>query len=155
MVRQVRRGFTLVETAIVLALLALLALLIVPLGTGWADSANVRQAHSALLGAVARAKAHALRNASAANSGAPAALLVVSGGTLCVHDGTPASLGCANAAWSTPLSAEVRLAGQSTHCVAFGSHGLPLAATVGGTACAQAPAYIVTKGSQSVTGTLI
>lgn len=152
--RRVPRGFTLVETAIVLSLVALLALLVVPLGTGWADSANVRQAQSALLGALARTKAHALRNASAAVSGAPAALLVVSGGTLCVHDGAPASLGCANAAWSTPLPAEVRLAGQTTHCAAFGSHGLPLAATIAGTACAQSPAYTVSKGSQSVAGTL-
>lgn len=84
MVRQ--RGVTLIELMIGIALLAILAVAIFPLGRAWVANAQITKTEKELLEAYARAKNEALRNPNAVKEGAKAASLEVTSTTVVVKD---------------------------------------------------------------------
>lgn len=73
------RGVTLIEIMIAIALLAMLALAIFPLGRAWVANAQITKTEKLFLEAYSRAKNEAIRNPNAVpiDSTAPAALLIV------------------------------------------------------------------------------
>lgn len=90
MVRQ--RGVTLIELMIGIALLAILAVAIFPLGRAWVANAQITKTEKELLEAYARAKNEALRNPNAVKEGAKAASLEVTSTTVVVKDSNNATI---------------------------------------------------------------
>ncbi len=78
MVKQ-QRGVTLIELMIAIALLAMLALAIFPLGRAWVANAQITKTEKLFLEAYSRAKNEAIRNPNAVtiDSTTPAAVLIV------------------------------------------------------------------------------
>lgn len=78
MVKQ-HQGVTLIELMIAIALLAMLALAIFPLGRAWVANAQITKTEKLFLEAYSRAKNEAIRNPNAVtiDSATPAAVLIV------------------------------------------------------------------------------
>lgn len=120
-----------------------------PFTKSWSDSAHQREAAGVLKQGISRAKATALRNPDGARDDAAAAALCHSGQTLKLFK-TATSVDCTSSAtplWSAQLPAAVGVSssGSTVSCVAFNSHGLPVA---GGVGCTLSTIDI-TAGSES------
>ena len=99
MVRQ--RGVTLIELMIAIALLAILALAIFPLGRAWVANQQITKTEKLFLEAYARAKNEALRNPNAVKGDVKAASLEVTSTTVLVKDSNGAGI------WSTAIAPTV------------------------------------------------
>ncbi|RYZ95266.1 MAG: type II secretion system protein, partial [Moraxellaceae bacterium] len=72
-------GFSLIELLVVLAVVAFLAFVTVPLATGWIRNAQLEKDFAGLQRALGTAKALAMRNSTGAASSEPVAVLCRSG----------------------------------------------------------------------------
>lgn len=112
MVRQ--SGVTLIELMIGIALLAILALAIFPLGRAWVANQQITKTEKQFLEAYARAKNEALRNPNAVTENAKAASLEVVGTKVEVKDSSGTAI------WSTDIAPTVTVelfsASASTEC---------------------------------------
>jgi prepilin-type N-terminal cleavage/methylation domain-containing protein len=148
MVKSRDRGFTLIEMAVVLAIMAFLALVASPFTVGWSNAARVRQSTHRLVEGAAHAKSFALRNAGAVTGDQPAAVLVAAGSRMCVYSGVPDALSCDGATvWSAQSTAHVELNGQAGQCVALNNLAMPVDATIGSVTCGSG-SYVVSLGGE-------
>lgn len=167
MVKPPRRqaGLTLMELCAALALVALLALLSVPLAQGWSDAHKLALGRSQLARAYAQTQAAALRNPQAAAPDQAAAVLMASAeGQLCVFAGAPASgtqgarcLG--SAIWRGLAPRPVTLgkhcqAAPGAQCLALNNQGQPLPIQAAGVSCGTRPAYCIRGTQQELSGDL-
>ena len=80
------RGFSLMETMVVMSIIAIVLVVSVPLASGWMASSRLGLAESQMLQAYARTKSLALRNPEAMRGGEVAATLQIdASGTLTVN----------------------------------------------------------------------
>ena len=107
MVRQ--RGVTLIELMIAIALFAILALAIFPLGRAWVANQQITMTEKLFLEAYARAKNEALRNPNAVKDNVKAASLEVTTTTVNVKDSNDLGI------WSTAIAPTVTVT-LSTGC---------------------------------------
>ncbi|NNH77870.1 type II secretion system protein [Acinetobacter sp. ANC 5380] len=107
MVRE--RGITLIELMISIALLAILAVAIFPLGRAWVANQQITKTEKLFLEAYARAKNEALRNPNAVKGDVKAASLEVTSTTVLVKDSNGAGI------WSTAIAPTVTVT-LSTGC---------------------------------------
>lgn len=145
-----RRGFTLIELMITIAVFALLLAIGAPMTKAWSDSAYQREAAGLLQQGLSRARASALRNEGGVLNPAAAAVLCRSGPTLTLLQlDKGQSIDCTSTLgklWSAtlPASATVQSAGSDMACVAFDNRGLPIS----GTACATSTLQVL-AGNES------
>lgn len=104
-----QRGVTLIELMIAIALLAILALAIFPLGRAWVANQQITKTEKLFLEAYARAKNEALRNPNAVKGDVKAASLEVTSTTVLVKDSNGAGI------WSTAIAPTVTVT-LSTGC---------------------------------------
>ena len=125
-----RRGFSLVELMIAVAIIGLLAVVAAPYTASWIHSANVQEAESILKLAHGKARALALRNPLNRTEAADGSRQIAAGvrydaGTLLVCQGDPADGSCtaggANLVWSRDLPGGVAV---TLDDGAMGSYGL-------------------------------
>lgn len=107
MVRQ--RGVTLIELMIAIALLAILALAIFPLGRAWVANAQITKTEKLFLEAYARAKNEALRNPNAVKGNTKAASLEITSNKVHVKDSDDVNI------WSVDIAPTVTVT-LSTPC---------------------------------------
>lgn len=107
MVRQ--RGVTLIELMVAIALLAILALALFPLGRAWVANAQITKTEKLFLEAYARAKNEALRNPNAVKGDVKAASLEVAASKVEVKDSNGAGI------WSIDIAPTVTVT-LSTEC---------------------------------------
>lgn len=129
------KGFTLIEVLIVIAIVALIVLVAVPLSGSWIRDANMLDAEGQLTQAVGRAKAAALRNKMAATGSNPvSAICLTAGNLLTVREGTAANVAPSCAAtpagdqlWQTQINEHVSVKRDATNaltCLCFDSKGI-------------------------------
>ncbi|MCD5361513.1 MULTISPECIES: hypothetical protein [Chromobacterium] len=158
-------GLTLMELCAALALIALLALLSVPLAQGWSDAHKLALGRSQLARAYAQTQAAALSNPQAAPPEQAAAVLMASAeGQLCVFAGTPASgtqgAHCQGAAiWRGVTPRPVTLAkhcqaAPAAQCLALDNRGQPLPIQAAGVDCGTRLAYCIRGTQQELSGDL-
>lgn len=140
-------GVTLLELMVVLAIVAILLLLAVPLGSAWIAGAQVAETKALLQQGYANARALALRNPAASSDGAPSAALKLDGDFLLVCKGDRSNSACARTdasgtvVWKTDV---VRGTGVSVTVtsVNLSSRGIP----------DTTPSYSISKGSETENG---
>lgn len=109
------KGFTLVETMIIITIVGLLVMAAAPLTGSWIQDANISQTEGNLSQAVARAKSLALRNEGGAFGGEPVAAICISNTqklTLLQHNGThaPSCIGpVGDLMWEVQLNINVKI----------------------------------------------
>lgn len=159
---QSQSGLSLIEMMVSIAIMMLLALAVAPFASSWGSQAAVRQTQHMLQQAMSQLKASALRNPSGVSASA-AAVLVSVPGQLCVRNGLPATLACAQGAqinqgsqsnWSALPPASIKLNGALSQCVALDSAAMPVAVSIGGVVCGTAMSFSISKGTESSDGTL-
>lgn len=139
------QGFTLIEVMVVVALVALLLMMALPLTREWVQSAHQRQTAGMLAEAFGRAKALALRNPQAlTDQNLPGAAVCLIGKQLSVVGvGADKKLTCANpAVWTQPISSDASVVLTNTNipfqCSAYNERGVLLVMSLGSLSCAQA-----------------
>lgn len=150
-------GFTLIELVIVLAIIVLAMLVSVPFTASWVDSARVNETQGLFQQAFSRSKALALRNGSGATVDTAAATLCQNGTTLYLYSGLPATCGAGTIAWQGDIpggSTAIQLGGATFTCMVLNNLGMLVSSSIGGTNCATASNYTISKGGQSVSKTL-
>jgi prepilin-type N-terminal cleavage/methylation domain-containing protein len=144
-------GVTLIELMIVVAIVALIALFAVPMGSRWIAGSQVAETKALLLQGYSTARALALRNPSEATDNQAAAGLKLSDtGVLLVCTGPPNDAACTPSdksgivVWQTDV---VRGIGVSVTVatIALTNRGIPLGS---------AP-YSIAKGEENVSGNLV
>ena len=157
--RAAARGFTLMEMMVSLGVLLAVMLSATPFAAGWSNQSKINRALGEMRQAMGKARGLALRNPGGASGTAAATLCLATVGgapTLFVHPGVPASCGLATGsaafAWSSAVpggadtSVTVNSAGSPMGCIGFSNYGVPMAASVGLSACALAKTFGVSKG---------
>tara|TARA_Y100001001_G_scaffold164725_1_gene198339 strand:+ start:4791 stop:5273 length:483 start_codon:yes stop_codon:yes gene_type:complete len=131
-------GFTLVELMIILTIMAIVAVVSVPLTSGWVDSAERLEAQGALTEAFGHARGAAIRNAMGAAGQDAVARVCLANGALRVLRGTStAAADCATGAgvtvWQKNIDADVQITqdGTAYQCSCFDNRGLLTAAACG------------------------
>lgn len=79
---QARRGFTLVELAVTITLLALLFIMSAPFTRGWINSARVSDTESVLQHAIGLARSHAMHSIDEGATQAPVAVVCIASNDL-------------------------------------------------------------------------
>ena len=161
-------GVTLIELMLGIAIMAVVMLSSVTLGTGWVNEARVTDARSQMRLAYSKGRAYALRNVNARTSDA-AAWICVARGVVYVYESTtanptgPAACGDAGSVWhadlagGTATTVEIAEAANSTAfaCLGFGNRGLPVSASIGAVACTTAQTVYVKRGNANEATTLV
>ncbi|NNH00379.1 prepilin-type N-terminal cleavage/methylation domain-containing protein [Acinetobacter sp. ANC 5414] len=104
-----QRGVTLIELMVAIALLAILALAIFPLGRVWVANQQITKTEKLFLEAYARTKNEALRNPNAVKGATKAASLEVTTTTVAVKDSNDVAI------WSIDIAPTVTVT-LSTAC---------------------------------------
>ena len=145
--RPPRRGLTLVELLVTLAITAAMMLLAVAFGIAWTNGAQVVRSRAMLQGAFSVAKSVALQNPAQQILGNTAAVFCFSSGTVNVYAGGSCS-GTASWQGSLPSGVSVSFGGAATAaataCIALTNTGT--AVTGAGTNCVTNPSFRITKG---------
>jgi len=104
-----QQGVTLIELMIAIALLAMLALAVFPLGRAWVANQQITKTEKLFLEAYARTKNEALRNPNAVKGATKAASLEVTTTTVAVKDSNDVAI------WSIDIAPTVTVT-LSTQC---------------------------------------
>lgn len=142
-----QRGLTLVETAVTVAIGALLAMLGASFASTWTHNAQVSQAQTAIQHAYSAAKALALQNPNRQTMNGAAAVLCFTSGAVAVYPGSACN---GTASWQASIPAGVSvLFGSPTYtvapsCIALDNAGAP---TNSATSCTTALTYKISKES--------
>ena len=110
-----KKGYTLVETMIIITIVGLLVMAAAPLTGSWVHDANISQTQGNLSQAIARAKSLALRNVGGAFGGLPVAVICINNTqklTLLQHNGTqsPSCIGpVGDLMWEVQLHKNVKI----------------------------------------------
>lgn len=139
-----RAGFSLVELAITLAILALLLLVGASLTTTWVQRAKVGEAKSKLLQAYGSAVAVAQRNAVGIALPGVAAAVKVVGQNLMVCSGKATDCTAQVSTWKAELPSNTSVSIGGAQALEFDNTG----------AASISPTYAITSGNQSESGTL-
>jgi|GEM_PF-3262214 len=119
------RGFSLIELLVVLAVVAFLAFVTVPLASGWIRNAQLEKDFAGVQRALGTTKALAMRNSTGADSGVASAVLCRSGQDLFIFQRTgttPATAAaCSRLALLTPADRPVYHMGQDV-AITFGNN---------------------------------
>lgn len=127
-----KRGYTLIEVLIVIAILASVILLTAPFSGSWIADANIQESEGQLKEAIGKAKSLALRNQMMARGDSPVAAICISNTQLLTvrkgEEGTPPS--CTTPAgeqvWETQLSPRVTIKSDADalSCLCFNNKGM-------------------------------
>lgn len=154
------RGFTLTEMMVSLGVLLVVMLSATPFASGWSNQSKINRALGEMRQGIGKARGLALRNPTGVSGALASATLCMAsvGGvpTLFVHPGVPASCGLATGAsrfsWSSAIpggvstSVSVNATGSALGCIGFSNYGVPVAASLGLSACSLAKTFGVSKG---------
>jgi prepilin-type N-terminal cleavage/methylation domain-containing protein len=125
-------GFTLVEILIVVALIATLAMVAVPMGNSWTSSAESVNTKGVLTQAISRAKSTAMRNGNKISETNAVTSVCVTSGKVEVREasGTVTSAHCSSnggsATWSSKIGTGLTIKenNQALTCMCFSTKGL-------------------------------
>jgi|GEM_PF-1611294 len=142
-------GFTLVEVLIVVALIATLAMAVVPLGNSWTSSAESVNTKGVLSQAISRAKSTALRNGNKIAENNAVTAVCVSSGKVEVHEasGTVTSAHCSSGGGSTTWSNKIgtnltiKNNGTTLSCMCFSTKGLLVTTPSNCSSCASTSTF--------------
>lgn len=160
------KGFSLIELMVGIAIMAVVMASSVSLGGGWVDESRVTDARSQMRLAYSKARAYALRNSNAVTTAS--AWMCLNNGVVYVYESTtakptgPTTCGDAGSVWHADLAGgtttkvEMALAANSTafSCLGFSNRGLPVGATLTGSACTTAQTLYVKRGNTNEATTL-
>ena len=160
------KGFSLIELMVGIAIMAVVMASSVSLGGGWVDESRVTDARSQLRLAYSKARAYALRNSNAVTTAST--WMCLNSGVVYVYESTtakptgPTTCGDAGSVWHADLAGgtttkvEMALAANSTafSCLGFSNRGLPVGATLTGSACTTAQTLYVKRGNSNEATTL-
>ena len=138
----------------------------ISLGGGWVDESRVTDARSQMRLAYSKARAYALRNSNAVTTAST--WMCLNSGVVYVYESTtakptgPTTCGDAGSVWHADLAGgtttkvEMALAANSTafSCLGFSNRGLPVGATLTGSACTTAQTLYVKRGNSNEATTL-
>lgn len=153
-------GFTLIELAVGMAIIALLAAAGVPLTTGWIDQSRASEAAGQIRLGYAKARALALR-------GQDNVFMCLNNGVVYLYASNPGSCGSTNPApvWQTNLAGGSATTIQVSNnestatlsCFALNRKGWVVTGAIGNATCATAnmSQVIATKGSKNVSKDLL
>jgi len=106
-----RRGFTLVELMITIAVLMLVTVFVAPMTGGWSASARRLTVQGSLIEAFGHARGAAIRNAAAESGNTPVATVCLNNSVLTVIKGSASGCGttAAEKIWQSKVSSGVQI----------------------------------------------
>lgn len=152
-------GFSLVELMVTITISAIALAAAAPLGAAWVNGTRVVETRSVLIAGFGQTKSYAVRNRRAVNDDAVSAVLCIDQGVVKVFDDVPGD--CSGAAvWSLPIpgadtGTQVEANAATFNCIALTRLGQPVAANIGGSACATVRDFTVTRHGEQVNGSFI
>lgn len=170
------QGVTLIELMVGIAIMAVVMASSVSLGADWVNEARVTEARSQMRLAYSKARALGIRNGNARTTDA-AAWVCVASGVVYVYQSMPTSstgpdtcgivagdaavdddglIWRADLAGGIATTVETAAAANSTAftCLGFGNRGLPVAVSMGATACTTDQIIYVKRGNSNEATTL-
>lgn len=145
-----QRGVTLIELLVGLVILVLMLGVALPYTSAWIDNNAVIESGAVLQQATTRTKAMAIANPQAIINGSAAAYVCANASNVFVQPVNATTCG-SGFVWQGALksSVSVKVGTADWRCTGFDTSGLPIALTLGSTACTTSTSLTISKGDTS------